>query len=342
MRKQQLIKFIEGKATQPEQNQVLSWIEKKEANKKYFFGLKNLWVISSLPDEESQRDEFVNFRREKLNDDKNRKGKNISFFTMAASLLLLVAIGLNIFQYYKSNLSTVNLKDNEQLLSLKDRKINTLSFYTNKGVKGVVTLPDSSVVWMNSDTRLTYPEKFTGKFREVEISGEAYFEVRSNPDTAMIVSTNKDLKIEVLGTKFLIRSYADDNNAQATLFSGSIKLISSNRRYSWDYIKKLKPLESVIIDKNHSIRLIHNADTLKSIAWKRGMLIFEETPIQEVLKELERWHGTEFIIQDKSILSCQITAQFKSESIVQIMEVIKYCSPIDYKIKERQIFLTKR
>lgn len=342
MRKQQLIKFIEGKATLSEQKQVLSWIEKNGANKKYFLGLKNLWVITSLPDEESQRDEFVHFRRENINDDKNIKGKNVSFFTIAASLLLLMTIGLNIFQYYKSNLNAGNSEGKRPLLSLKDRKINTLSFYTNKGVKGVVTLPDSSVVWLNSDTRLTYPERFNGKYREVEISGEAYFEVKSNPDTAMIVSTSKGLKIEVLGTKFLIRSYEEDNDAQATLFSGSIKLISSNSRYSRDYIKKLKPLESVIIDKNHSIRLIHNADTLKSIAWKRGMLIFEETPIQEVLKELERWHGTEFIIQDKSILSCRITAQFKSESIVQIMEVIKFCSPIDYKIKERQIFLSRR
>jgi len=342
MRKQQLIKFIEGKASLSEQKQVLNWIEKDEANSKYFLGLKNLWVISSLPYEESQRDEFIHFRSENLHTGKNKKRKDFSFFAIAASLLLLVTIGLNIFQYYRSTVNSRSPEDMRPLLSLKDRNINTLSFYTNKGVKGVVTLPDSSVVWLNSDTRITYPERFTGSFREVEISGEAYFEVRSNPDTAMIVSTNKDLKIEVLGTKFLIRSYADDNDAQATLFSGSIKLISPRNRYSRGYVKKLKPLESVIIDKNNSIRLIHNSDTLKSIAWKRGMLIFEETPIQEVLKELERWHGTEFIIQDKSILSCKITAQFNSESIVQIMEVIKYCSPIDYKIKERQIFLSRR
>lgn len=342
MRKQQLIKFIEGKASLSEQKQVLNWIKKDEANSKYFIGLKNLWVISSLPYEESQRDEFVHFSNEKLNVRKNNNGINFSFLAIAASLLLLVAIGLNIFQYYRSPLNSGSSKDKRPTLSLKDRNINTLSFYTNKGVKGIVTLPDSSVVWLNSDTRLTYPERFTGKTREVEISGEAYFEVRSNPDTAMIVSTNKDLKIEVLGTKFLIRSYADDNDAQATLFSGSIKLISPSSRHSRGYIKKLKPLESAIIDKNHSIRLIHNTDTLKSIAWKRGMLIFEETPIQDVLKDLERWHGTEFIIQDKSILSCKITAQFNSESIVQIMEVIKFCSPIDYKIKEKQIFLFRR
>lgn len=341
MRKQLLIKFIEGKASIPEQKQVLNWIESDEANNKYFLGLKNLWVISSLPFEESQKEEFVQFRIEKLNELKSNK-KNFSFFAIAASILLLITIGLNIFQYYRAALNTGYSEYMRPRLSLKDRNINTLSFYTNKGVKGVVTLPDSSVVWLNSDTRITYPERFTGKFREVEISGEAYFEVKSNPDTAMIVSTNKDLKIEVLGTKFLIRSYEEDNNAQATLFSGSIKLTSPSNTSSRGYIKKLKPLESVIIYNNNSIRLIENSDTLRSIAWKRGMLIFEETPIQEVLKELERWHGSQFIILDKSILSCKITAKFNSESIVQIMEVIKYCSPIDYTIKKKQIFLSRR
>lgn len=158
----------------------------------------------------------------------------------------------------------------------------------------------------------------------------------------MIVSTNKGLKIEVLGTKFLIRSYEEDNDAQATLFSGSIKLISARSRFSKEYIKKLKPMESVVIGKNNTIRFIENADTVKSVAWKKGMLIFEDTPIEEVLVKLERWHGTEFIVKDKSILSCKITAQFKSESVVQIMEVIKYCSPIDYVIKDKQIFLTRR
>jgi len=338
MRKQLLIKFIEGKAALEEQEQVLAWINKEEENRKYFLGLKNLYVISSLPSEVADKKEFFRFKKVFLKGSERNNSFHFSLLRIAASFLLIGAIALNFYQYFSGR----EEKSNTLYNSLKTRKMNTLSFYTNKGVKGVVTLPDSSVVWLNSDTRLTYPEKFTGKFREVEISGEGYFEVKSNPDTAMIVTTCKGLKIEVLGTKFLIRSYEEDNEAQATLFSGSIKLTSPKGRYSKDYVKKLKPLESVIIDNNVSIRVIQKADTLKSIAWKNGKLIFEETPIEEVLKKLERWHGTEFIVKDKSIMSCKITAQFQSESIVQIMEVIKYCSPIDYKIKDKQIILSRR
>ncbi|MHC1781104.1 MAG: FecR family protein [Bacteroidales bacterium] len=338
MRKQLLIKFIEGKVSPAEQEQILFWINSDEANKKYFLGLKNLYVISSLPNEQARKREFLFFKKRFLSSDFNSNRFRFSLVGAVASILLMIAIGLNIYQYYSAN----NYEPVSLYASLKKREMNTLSFYTNKGVKGVVILPDSSVVWLNSDTRLTYPERFTGKYREVEISGEAYFEVKSNPDTAMVVTTSKGLKIEVLGTKFLVRSYEEDNDAQATLFSGSIKLTSPNEGFRSDYVKKLKPLQSVIIENNRSIRVIQRADTLKSIAWKNGSLIFEETPIQEVLKKLERWHGTEFLVKDRSILSCKITAQFKSESIVQIMEVIKYCSPIDYKIKDKQIILSRR
>jgi len=338
MRKQLLIKFIEGKATPVEQEQVLMWIDEDKRNKNYILRLKNLHVITSLPGNIADKKEFFIFKKEFLNISAQKKSFRFSLLRIVAVFLFVIAIALNFYQYFSAkDESSIGL-DN----SLLNRKLNTLSFYTNKGVKGVVTLPDSSVVWLNSDTRITYPEKFTGKFREVEISGEGYFEVKSNPDTAMIVTTCKGLKIEVLGTKFLIRSYEEDSESQATLFSGSIKLTSPKGRFTKDYVKKLKPLESVIIENNVSVKVIERADTLKSIAWKNGKLIFEETPIEEVLKKLERWHGTEFIVKDKSILSCKITAQFQSESIVQIMEVIKYCSPIDYKIKEKQIVLTKR
>jgi hypothetical protein len=337
MRKQLLIKFIEGKATSLEQEQILVWINENELNKKYFLGLKNLYVISSLPNEPASKKEFVHFKNSYLSSRLHGKYYNLSFLKIAALILFMVTVGLNIFQYSLRN--DTHSRDNISPLS---RKMNVLSLYTNKGVKGVVTLPDSSVVWLNSDTKLTYPEKFTGKYREVEISGEAYFEVKPNPKVAMIVTTNKGLKIEVLGTKFLIRSYEEDKDAQATLFSGSIKLTSPNKGFQRDYVKKLRPLQSVIIDNNHTIRVIQKTDTLKSIAWKNGTLIFEETPIQEVLKKLGRWYGTEFLVKDQSILSCKITAQFKSESIIQIMEVIKYCSPIDYKIKDKLIILSRR
>ena len=346
MKKELLLKFIEGRASQSEQREVLEWAESDVANRGYLLLLKNLSVTTSLPVDEANREEFTYFKERFLNKKRATSLWWRPLYGKIAAALFLFALLLNLYQYLGTSSSP--LSSGEALYLQRDsnillnRDINRLSFYTNKGVKGVVTLPDSSFVWLNSDTKITYPEVFNGEFREVEISGEAFFEVRSNPDIPMMVTTNKGLKIQVLGTKFMIRSYEDDDVEQATLFSGSIKLISSSKRSKRESTRELKPLETVIVDSQNSMKLIRNTDTLRTAAWRNGMLIFEETPISEVLKMLERWHGAEFVITDRSILSCRITAQFKSESIVQIMEIIKFCSPIDYKIIERKIFLSSR
>ena len=339
MDKRLLVRFIDGEADDQGREEVLKWIEKDPQNKQYYFYLKNLLAIGCA--------EYVDEIYSDSNDIGKKKeiGKQVKWrvvFEVAACLLLFIAVGFSIYFYQKANTPAKDMLGEAVHYDI-DREAKQLSFYTNKGVKGFVVLPDSSKVWLNSDTRITYPEFFRGSHREVAISGEAFFDVVKNPDTAMLVTTNKGLKIEVLGTQFLIRSYDNDNDAQATLFTGRIKLTTKKSNSSKEVVHELRPQESLLIpDDSKAIKLIPKADTLNSIAWKRGKLVFDETPVEEVIKKLERWHGVEFVITDRAILSYKITAQFKSESIIQIMEIIRYCSPIEYKVENDKIYLSKR
>ncbi|MDP3437457.1 MAG: hypothetical protein Q8S04_09445, partial [Bacteroidales bacterium] len=139
MRKQLLIKFIEGRATPAEQEQVLVWIDKEEENRKYFLRLKNLYVISSLPIKTADKKEFFKFRKEFLNISQRSNSIRFSFLRIASIFLLVIAIALNFYQYFSAK-EEINIGRHN---SVGARKMNTLSFYTNKGVKGVVTLPDS-------------------------------------------------------------------------------------------------------------------------------------------------------------------------------------------------------
>lgn len=351
-----LIRFIEGSLSQKERRLVLTWISESEENRQKYIETKNLISTFLAPNDRASIEDLKKFK--KYSESKHKyfsKGRSYKMWGVAASILLLLAISLNIIQYRQSVTS-----GNEALLSLlpdshdqsivsvveipeikESAEIQHQTFYTDKGVKGVITLPDGSVVKVNSDTRITYPERFSGKYREVEISGEGLFEVEKMSDFPMLVKTNKGLNIEVTGTKFLIRSYDNDDNALAMLLSGSINLITSGNSNEKVSVKELNPMEAAIITDN-KVNILSGADTTKSLAWLQGRLIFENTPMNEVLKQLNRWHGSEFIINDRSILSYSITAQFKSESIVQIMEVLKFCSPVDYKIIEDKIYLNKR
>ncbi|MEG0518902.1 MAG: FecR domain-containing protein [Bacteroidales bacterium] len=221
-----------------------------------------------------------------------------------------------------------------KLAEIPAEKLHTI--YTEKGVKSTVQLPDGSTVQLNSDTKVTFPDNFVGDTREVELSGEAYFKVQSDSSKPMIVNTNKGFQIKVLGTEFNVRSYDNDNTAQATLYEGSIHLITPTAT------TVVKPNEQAVIEPNKVVKLVVPSVIADTKAWTEGRLVFEETKMSEVVKMLERWHGVKMIVKDPKILNYTITANFNSESIYQIMYIIKSCSLVDYKIAENVVTLSSR
>jgi len=359
MTKNLLLKFITGAAQESEKRAVLEWISKNPNNLRYFTGLKNLWVYNNMPLSPATLEEMKeaslitdkyshsnSYSREKIDliETKSEikiKRSPFNRYVILAAASVAILLTVNILQFLKNRSLTIEAQ--VPVIALSEIPFESKhTLYTNNGVKGFVELPDGSKVWLNSATTLTYPDKFQGATREVMVAGEALFEVVKDSLKPMIVNTNRDFKIEVLGTKFNVRTYENDYEAQTTLISGSINLIREINKGEREIIAHLKPTESFVIrDKNAPV-LIKQVDTSKQIAWKQGLLIFESTPMDEVIKKLERWHGTQFIIEDYDILKTRLTANFRSESIVQIMEMIKFCTPIEYTIKENIVTLNKK
>jgi hypothetical protein len=343
MTKKELIKFISGKAAITEQNAVVKWINQSEENLKYFISLKNLWVLQNMPETKASESEMAAAERimSEAESEKKKKNNFRRFLPYAAAVITGLLV-FNIYLHFKqlSDSQKELLKESITLAMLPAEAKHTL--YTPNGVRGYVVLPDSSHVWLNSASKITYPNRFIGPTREVEISGEAYFDVKSDPANPMIISTNRDFKIHVVGTKFTVRSYPDDNEAQTTLIDGSIKLVRTSPVTGEDIITNMKPSESFLIKDNDAPILIRQADTSKQTAWKEGKLIFDSTPMPEVIKKLERWHGTKFTVKDPDILKFKFTANFRSESIVQIMEMLKFASLIDYSVEENHVTLFKQ
>lgn len=274
---------------------------------------------------------------------------NIVFKYAAFFLLIVSLIGNLIFFVINNNPENPKLTNDLNMAYLShligpDSLIQEI--YVVKGAKSKVTLPDGTTVWLNSDSRIKFPLKFSGNSRNVFLSGEAFFDVVSNNKCPMIVSSTNNLMVEVIGTKFNLRSYENDNQFQATLYSGVINILSANNSDSTvNKIYQVNPNESFLKEINgNNVRTykkkISNDGMSKISAWKEGRLFFEDTPMKDVLKSLERWHGIEFSIKDSSVLNYTITAKFDNESAVQIMEMLKLCAPIDYKSKDRVFSLT--
>lgn len=351
MNKELLIRHIKGETSADEAAQVIRWVDQSPDNEKYYISLLNTYAAQDLyggavkgemPQEELDRlsDEIISFGSDKIGhvNNKNRKIQTLYTISAAASVLLLISLLLNFLQYSNSE-STSEIT---ALATPKAKVIQT--YYTNSGVKGKIVLPDSSIVWLNSCSKITYPEKFAVNKRVVEFEGEGYFIVTKNPDSPMIVRTPKGMEIKVLGTKFNIKSYVDDSFEEATLFSGKIEVTNRNNVTAGKVARKAEMLPGESFTFGEKTRSVHsfNVDTVKCSAWTRGELLFMQMPLKEVCKMLSRWHGVEITVKDPQLYDYTFTAEFGSESIVQIMELMKFTMPINYHITGNKVVIEKR
>ncbi len=339
MKKTLLLQFIKGELNKDQEKEVLEWINTSPDNEKYFHKLQNLWVASNINNKPASQKELDKIRKRTT-----RKPSFNIYWPYAAIFMLALSVLLNLYLAgNKKRLYAEFISTNVTLQELPEGLKHEM--YTENGVKARITLPDSSEVWLNSGSRIIFPDKFTGHKREVFFSGEAFFNVKPNPDQPMIISTNKNFNIEVLGTTFNVKSYDNDPEARTTLYTGSLNIISrlsKDQKNNNILVTTLKPMETCTIGVDNKHILSKPDNVSDHYAWKEGRIVFDQTPIPEVIKVLERWHGINFVVKDNNIKNYSITAKFKTESIVQIMEMIKYCSLVDYSIDSTTVYLTER
>jgi ferric-dicitrate binding protein FerR (iron transport regulator) len=346
MKKSILFKYIKGELTESEKLSVLEWASLDRANELYLAKLKNLHVSLNMPQEDASEREIEDMmkrvRRTSSEAGYYRISKRVIW--SAASVITILAISAVLMMTNWNRPSGEGGLVSQTIVNeLKYKNITPAkTLYTPKGVKARLILPDSSQVWLNSDTWISYPDTFATTVRNVTISGEAYFSVVKNPDRPMLVSTTKGFSVRVTGTEFNIKAYQSDNSAQTTLYSGEIYLLRKNDN---QFIStKVEPNQTVIINTAGSrinLTAVMKQSPLDDAAWKEGKMIFESTPMSEVITTLERWHGVDFVIKNKEVLNYRITATFNSESIVQIMDLICMTTPIRFEITNRKVVLDK-
>ena len=201
---------------------------------------------------------------------------------------------------------------------------------TLSGEKLIITLPDGSIVTLNADSKLKYPDQFDDKIREVYLEGEAYFEVHHNITQPFVVHS-ENISTTVLGTKFDVSAYPEEKNISVSLLEGKVK-VSREEKGKVNEIVVLKPKEQLIYDKENNVSSSEQFDSLEAVGWKDNIYKFENEPLGEMLSQLERAFGVKFKIDDQSVLSQKITIKFEKKSLQTAVEVIKSLTGLDYKI----------
>lgn len=190
-----------------------------------------------------------------------------------------------------------------------------LALVTPRGGQYHVELPDGSHVWLNAASKLSYPTRFDGHNRVVELEGEAYFEVAKQA-RPFLVKTNSQT-IRVLGTQFNVSAYADDGQTVTTLVKGSVNVSLMGQRTEIS----LMPGEQSVV-KNQSI---HKAkvDVVQFINWKSGHFSFRETEMHQVMRQLSRWYNITVDI-DPHIPPTYFYADIKRDrSLSQVLNILK-------------------
>lgn len=208
--------------------------------------------------------------------------------------------------------------------------INTI--HTPRGGNYQISLPDGSKVWLNAESSLKFPTYFAGNERKVTLTGEAYFEVAKNEHQPFVVQTSLQ-EVKVLGTHFNINSYEDEGTTKTTLLEGSVKVSAAHGAIT------LKPGEQSLLNSGQTVPSVVSVDVEHEMAWKNGMFIFKEEPIESIIRKLSRWYNVEIDIKGKPSGLSFTGAVSRTKNISSVLKIMEGAGDIHFKTEGNRIII---
>jgi transmembrane sensor len=232
--------------------------------------------------------------------------------------------------------STLTYNKNDSINNSKAQlAYNTL--ITPLGGEYTLILSDGTKVMLNSGSKLKYPVVFAGITRQVELEGEAYFEVTKSQKSPFIVQANK-VNVTVYGTVFNVMAYTSENQIQTTLIEGSIGVSIHNSKVPIE--QKIKPGQQLTYNTNTESSETKEVDTDRYIAWTNGMFVFENEPIENILKVMSRWYNFEYEFKNENIKHQRFTISIgKYDKVSKILDLISASSGLKFNAKENTIIV---
>ncbi len=304
-----IIKYLEGKSTVKEQQELLSWM--REANNlSRFNNIKEEWWREHKS-EKSAYDLSLNRLSDRLTEKRQlEKSKKLSqFYKYAAVVLLLVSLGTSLlFTQY------ANKKAGLQLTEVS----------TDFGQISNILLSDGTKVWINSGSTVTYNNYYGINNRDIAVDGEAFFEVKKNKKIPLTVDM-KDLTVEVTGTEFGVSNYGDNENMNVILEEGSVNILSTRNK---KLLMELKPNEMAHFNKEaHTIEK-RTVRPEHYTSWRNGIIHIFELPLSQLVHKLEKRYNQKFIIEDERIMSLPFTLSIENETLPEILKLIERIAPV--------------
>jgi len=315
-----LLRFL-NKETTPEENEfILRWVSDSEDNRTEFQQLHQAYHLSKLRSLKADIDideawEKLNIVLPKVRTRKNFINLNI-LWKVAASVLLVVAGGIG-------SLWVSGYFSDQQKSAIVELK-------ASKGEKSQAILADGSHVWLNSQTVLKYDALNP---RKVTMEGEAFFDIKKDHDHPFEVSTTSGMKVIVTGTKFNLRSFADDPFIETTLEEGEVLIEGVNNLQ----LAQLEPGQQAQYKAGENKASVRNVSTELYSLWKNNELRFTDISFADLIPRIERWYGVTITSNSKQKNNDRFTMTIKTESLRELLNMMQLTSKFNYEIKGEQV-----
>ena len=315
-------KYLNGDLGDEECKTLIQWLDEDKENVKYLRdysrewnppgneSLENSWNILQVKKQLRESSADLRLERKKSWGSRAIHVSRMQLFRYAAvlmiSFVLSVFIGMQLSDYLKD-------ESNKPWISAE----------TQSGQKTKIILPDRSVVWLNSETSISFPSDLKSRRnRIVKLEGEAYFDVKKQGSSRFTVICS-DYDIEVKGTKFNVMAYKDFERTETTLVEGAVNISKGKQNLT------LKPGERAVYSKNYLTK--SRAQVRQATLWKDNKFYFDNIPLRELVRRLERWYDVKIILKDSSLKDIYYSGYFKNEETVwQVLDVIQMTTPILY------------
>lgn len=255
-------------------------------------------------------------------------GKKQAVLTLSSGQQVMLAD--TIVHVNEKGMVISNFPDKELVYKIMNDTMKTETIYNTvtvpRGGEYKLVLADGTIVWLNSDSHIRYPVTFSGNTRQVELEGEAYFEVAKDVEKPFIVRMN-EYNVRVTGTQFNVRNYLNESLA-TTLVEGGVQIERKGK------VDRLRPGQQAVLENNEIRIRVVNVE--EQVAWRHGAFGFTQCRLENIMEELARWYDVDVFYMNQQVKDYHFSAWFKrSSSINEVINILEKTKKISLDLKGR-------
>lgn len=322
--------YLSRRASERERQELEEWSHASAANREVFERLKKIWSMSSHDgyhaDMDKLRDQIWITGTEQKHRIKApvRRTVDIFYWSKVAATFLIFLAGAWLFSYL--------VKENTALLP---ETVAWIGKVNPAGQRSIHMLPDGTKVWLNAESSLTYPEKFSDSLRMVHLRGEAFFAVVKDRQKPFIVEA-AGIMTQALGTAFNIHAHPEDDVVKVALLEGKVQVQDVGQVQT----AILSPGEELLVPKNNLDFSRQQFNYEKTFGWKEEILIFDGADFAGFRRAIEKWYGVKVKVEGIPPDDWHIRARYQHEDLRHVLRDICFNKNIKFELHDKKVLIT--